>query len=96
MVFFYILIYGVVVPYHRCRIQVSIKSNFRLEWHYFFRSQLWYYIFQYHFNTVSRSAFDCSYLVCVFVHRLVLPHCGRVTQICVFNTVKLGTSASSP
>jgi len=23
-------------------------------------------------------------------------HCGRVTQICVFNTVKLGTSASSP
>jgi len=25
-----------------------------------------------------------------------LSHCGRVTQICVFNTVKLGTSASSP
>jgi len=25
-----------------------------------------------------------------------LTHCGRVTQICVFNTVKLGTSASSP
>ena len=25
----------------------------------------------------------------------VLTHCGRVTQICVFNTVKLGTSASS-
>ena len=24
-----------------------------------------------------------------------LTHCGRVTQICVFNTVKLGTSASS-
>ena len=23
-------------------------------------------------------------------------HCGRVTQICVFNTVKLDTSASSP
>ena len=28
--------------------------------------------------------------------RHVLTHCGRVTQICVFNTVKLGTSASSP
>jgi len=28
--------------------------------------------------------------------RLTLTHCGRVTQICVFNTVKLGTSASSP
>ena len=27
---------------------------------------------------------------------LMLTHCGRVTQICVFNTVKLGTSASSP
>jgi len=26
----------------------------------------------------------------------VLTHCGRVTQICVFNMVKLGTSASSP
>jgi len=28
--------------------------------------------------------------------RVVLTHCGRVTQICDFNTVKLGTSASSP
>jgi len=27
---------------------------------------------------------------------LLLTHCGRVTQICVFNTVKLGTAASSP
>jgi len=26
----------------------------------------------------------------------LLTHCGRVTQICVFNTVKNGTSASSP
>jgi len=26
----------------------------------------------------------------------ILTHCGRVTQICVFNTVKLGTSATSP
>jgi len=25
-----------------------------------------------------------------------LTHCGRVTQICGFNAVKLGTSASSP
>jgi len=25
-----------------------------------------------------------------------LTHCGWVTQICVFNMVKLGTSASSP
>jgi len=27
---------------------------------------------------------------------ILLTHCGRVMQICVFNTVKLGTSASSP
>ena len=26
----------------------------------------------------------------------ILTHCGRVTQICVFNTVRLGTFASSP
>ena len=26
---------------------------------------------------------------------MILTHCGRVTQFCVFNTVKLGTSASS-
>ena len=32
-----------------------------------------------------------------FMHvRQLLTHCGRVTKICVFNTVKLGTSASSP
>ena len=31
----------------------------------------------------------------VFLLRF-LTHWGRVTQICVFNTVKLGTSASSP
>jgi len=29
-------------------------------------------------------------------HILNLTHCGRVTQICVFNTVKLSTFASFP
>jgi len=33
---------------------------------------------------------------CDGIPRELLTHCGRVTQICVFNTVKLGTSASSP
>ena len=28
--------------------------------------------------------------------KYTLTHCERLTQICVFNTVKLGTSASSP
>jgi len=28
--------------------------------------------------------------------RIILTHCRRVTQICVFDKVKLGTSASSP
>jgi len=32
----------------------------------------------------------------MFTILYTLTHCGRVTQICVFNTVKLGTSASSP
>jgi len=30
------------------------------------------------------------------IHKIILTHCGRVGQICVFNTVKLGTSESSP
>jgi len=32
----------------------------------------------------------------VFIFGTLLTHCGRVTQICVFDTVNLGTSASSP
>jgi len=32
-----------------------------------------------------------KYIVTFLTH-----YSGRVTQICVFNTVKLGTSASSP
>ena len=35
-------------------------------------------------------------IVHITLTRFYLTHCGRVTQICVFNTVKLGTSASSP
>jgi len=31
-----------------------------------------------------------------FLYHIPFTHCGRVTQICVFNTVKLGTSTSSP
>ena len=37
-----------------------------------------------------------AYLQAMYNFWLTLTHCGRVTQICVFNTVKLGTSASSP
>jgi len=33
---------------------------------------------------------------CFFPLSQLLTHCGRVTQIFVFNTVNLGTSASSP
>jgi len=35
-------------------------------------------------------------LVFILPSEALLTHCGRVTQICVFNTVKLGTSTSSP
>ena len=31
-----------------------------------------------------------------WMYRVLTHNSGRVTQICVFNTVKLGTSASSP
>ena len=37
----------------------------------------------------------CCNLVWLLLMGL-LTHCGRVTQICVFKTVKLGTSASPP
>jgi hypothetical protein len=45
-------------------------------------------------NGLTEKCFEFSDSVislCVY-----LTHCGRVTQICVINTVKLGTSASSP
>jgi len=50
-------------------------------------------------RTNSVTACCAVEYVCVFAiaaNRLVLTHCGRVRQICVFNTVNLGTSASSP
>ena len=57
------------------------------------------------FIKVQVTQFHCGHIkvinwkVCVRIvenGRDILTHCGRVTQICVFNTVKLGTSASSP
>jgi len=48
-----------------------------------FEGELYLYIYR-------RNDLNIGYLL------LLLTHCGRVTQICVFNTVKLGTSASSP
>jgi len=45
-------------------------------------------------RTDSRSVKNGTVSPCF--HSSKLKHCGRVTQICVFNTVKLGTSASSP
>jgi len=37
-----------------------------------------------------------SHLISHVWESRLLTHCGRVTQFCVFNTLKLGTSASSP
>jgi len=55
-------------------------------------------------TTLSLTRADClkiwetNFLETAGLQRefFMLTHCGRVTQICVFNTVKLGTSASSP
>ena len=44
----------------------------------------------------SESSCICQITWRLILKRVFLTHCGRVTQICVFNTVKLGTSASSP
>jgi len=43
--------------------------------------------------TVGTRQRECNIMLSDHFHST---HCGRVTQICVFNTVKLGTSASSP
>ena len=42
------------------------------------------------FRDVNQFVMNVKYV------RINLTHCGRVTQICVFNMVKLGTTASSP
>jgi len=47
------------------------------------------------YNSLQHFYLIQLYIISVFETPL-LKHCGRVTQICVFNTVKLGTSASSP
>ena len=44
----------------------------------------------------SKKTCNSVFDVKVWLTHYMLTHCGRVTQICVFNTVKLGTSASSP
>jgi len=47
--------------------------------------------------TSDYQVFRNSMLLCVYGLLVILTHySGLVTQICVFNTVKLGTSASSP
>jgi len=46
------------------------------------------------FTLINMQSF-ADYITLVHMN-CVLTHCGRVTQICVFNTVELGTSASSP
>ena len=35
-------------------------------------------------------------VVIIIIIIIIITHCERVKQICVFKTVKLGTSASSP
>jgi len=44
----------------------------------------------------DRRALDGKMFALFVVFEVLTHNSGRVTQICVFNTVKLGTSASSP
>jgi len=50
-----------------------------------------------YFEYIRRISRHNTSLLFQLMHTIysTLKHCGRVTQICVFNTVKLGTSASS-
>jgi len=48
------------------------------------------------FIAVKGHEFGLGTQIVVEHRHACLTHCGRVTQICVFNTAKLGTSASSP
>ena len=46
---------------------------------------------------IAKSAMSMGFVFVASLYKRLLTHCsGRVTQICIFNTVKLGTSASSP
>jgi len=57
------------------------------------------YLLQFGFETFDSKTFFTGYdryFGNVVDKVIQLTHCGRVTQICVFNTLKLGTSASSP
>jgi hypothetical protein len=58
-------------------------------------NQLLQLLFSVH-NSICYIQGDAKKMYTLIQFFLFLTHCGRVTQICVFNTVKLGTSASSP
>ena len=51
---------------------------------------------EFHYVYTRRIRVATPPLNCTSSRGSYLTHCGRVTQICVFNTVKIGTSASSP
>ena len=60
---------------------------------------IYIYIYIYIFSIIQTSE-GCKSVIEKFLVQIlgrnILTYCGRVTQICVCNTVKLGTSASSP
>ena len=91
----------VVYMYLRKNTSQQIKKNFN-RLHYKTGTQFWNLLV---FSDTQNSVFKCGVLLllqpfCYFLMPYYfsadLTHCGRVTQICVFNTVKPGTSASSP
>ena len=47
-------------------------------------------------RAICSSKFRSLFLFVASRFSCLLTHCRGVTQICVFNTLKLGTSASSP
>ena len=51
---------------------------------------------KYEYEITSDIDLQAENIFPLFDKLYILTHCGRVTQICVFNVVKLCTSASSP
>jgi len=49
-----------------------------------------------YYKTSKQGQCTCNYSDSTGAEFFLTHYSGRMTQICVFNTVKLGTSASSP
>jgi hypothetical protein len=87
---------AVYSPYSFVRL-AHLEKNYKILWRHILNPEKVWFCWNW-----TRPKEDCqrthslSRTVRKFWLASSWTHCGRVTQICVFNTVKLGTSATSP